>query len=130
MATIEIRNDNADFLKLRELIDQGFQNSSITEYAANQFGLKRERASVIISRIGRTTKKYKGQAPITIRQRWSNYEIGTTSLIIDTITKRLPPSTLVKDIHIGLTGADLTTKPRVMMVIWIEDQSNSGNREK
>ncbi|XP_037915061.1 uncharacterized protein LOC119653971 [Hermetia illucens] len=106
-AIIELRNVNSDFSKLRALIDQGSQNSFITEYAANLLGLKRERASVIISGIGSATRKCRGQVSITTTEKCSNGEIGTIALIIDTITKPLPSATTRNDGDIGLTLAVL-----------------------
>ncbi|XP_037906097.1 uncharacterized protein LOC119648418 [Hermetia illucens] len=121
-AIIELRNVNGDFIKLRALIDQGSQNSFITEYAANLLGLKRERASVIISGIGSATRKCRGQVPITMKEKWSNGEISTIALIIDTITKPLPSATISNDGHIGLTPADLAdpdyrTKGRIDVLL-------------
>lgn len=106
-AKIRVKNVFGQFLTLRALVDQGSQNSLITEEAARLLGLKRQKSVTIVKGIGDKANTSRGQIPLIIQEKWTSNEIATDALIMGKITNELPSASFKPISSIQVCTEDL-----------------------
>ncbi|KAF9424316.1 hypothetical protein HW555_000455, partial [Spodoptera exigua] len=95
-AVIRVQKYDGSFLIMRALIDQGSQTSLITENAAQQLGLPRQRCKGVITGIGARNNACKGIININCSSRNDSYFFNTDVFIMKSLTKNLPTYTFAK----------------------------------
>lgn len=95
-AMIKVQKFDGTYQTMRALIDQGSQTSLITENAAQQLALPRQRCKGVISGIGAKDNTCKGVININCTPTSNNYHINTDAYIMKNLTKHLPSSTFSK----------------------------------
>lgn len=102
--------DNSQHV-MRALIDQGSQVSVISERAAQQLGLKRERSKGVIFGVGERENNCMGKLKITCQSTYTDFKFTTDALIMSNLVKNLPNKTFAKPswqhiAHISLADPD------------------------
>lgn len=120
--------DNSQHV-MRALIDQGSQVSVITERAAQQLGLKREKCKGVICGVGERENNCKGKLKLTCQSTYTDFTFTTDALIMSNLIKNLPNKTFSKPAwkhlaHICLADPDFNIGRPVDILLGAEVYSN------
>ncbi|XP_036343161.1 uncharacterized protein LOC118752382 [Rhagoletis pomonella] len=93
-AQIEVSSATGHRMRLRALLDSGFQASFISEFAAQQLHLRRTRLKVPVTGIGcSSVGTSTGMVEITVHSiRKSDFNIRCSALILPQLSQQLPSS--------------------------------------
>ncbi|KAG7294774.1 hypothetical protein JYU34_022856 [Plutella xylostella] len=95
-ALIKVQAANGSYQQMRALIDQGSQTSLITENAAQQLGINRQRCNGVIFGVGVKENACKGMINITCLSNHSDYQFTTDVFIMRSLINKLPNQSFPK----------------------------------
>jgi len=89
-AIVEATQRKGASIPIRALLDSASEANFITQSACNKLGLKRSKASELVTGLNEIENRVYGVCEVRIKSRYSSFQVNVQCLIVPKITKNLP----------------------------------------